>query len=368
MNSFGRIFRITLYGESHQKEVGVVIDGVIPGIDLNVEDFVVDLNRRKYGEIFSFATTSRKESDIPVIKSGLFNGKTTGAPLTISFENKNIDSKAYEYLKKTPRPGHADFTSFIKFKGFNDYRGGGCFSGRLTLPLVAAGVIAKKILKRFEEKININTIEINAKLIEIGGIKIEDNAIKRNGVENNEIKKKKIEDYKIKDNKKIEDLLFKIKKEGDSTGGIIKCTIKNLPAGLGEPFFDSFESVLSHMIFSIPGIKGIEFGAGFSIAKMKGSEANDEIIDINGKTKTNNSGGINGGLSNGNDITFKVAVKPASSISKEQNTINLETKEKTKIKVNGSHDTCFALRVPVVIEAAAAIVAVDFMMLNEIYK
>jgi len=338
MNTFGRIFRISIYGESHQDEVGIVIDGVPPGLNINENDFKVDLQRRKYGEIFTFATTTRKERDIPIIKSGLFNGITTGAPLIISFENKNINSNDYEYLKETPRPSHADFASFIKYKGYNDYRGGGHFSGRLTLPLVAAGIVAKKILYSFYKN-----IEINAKLIEIGGLKIENYA-------------------------EVESLLYQTKNKGDTVGGIIECIIKNPPAGLGEPFFDSFESIISHLIFSIPGIKGIEFGAGFNIAKMKGTSANDEIIDISGKTITNNSGGINGGISNGNDILFRVAIKPGSSIVKEQNTINLKTGEKVKIKIQGRHDTCFALRVPVIIEAVTAIAITDFIMINNSFK
>ncbi|MBU0591730.1 chorismate synthase [Candidatus Micrarchaeota archaeon] len=327
MNTIGRLFRTSIFGESHGNVIGMLIDGCPAGIKISENEFTVDLDRRKSG---ANGTTARKEADVPLVKSGLFKGKTTGAPICIMFENKNVDSAQYERLKDTPRPGHADMVAMQKFCGSNDYRGGGHFSGRLTAPLVAAGVVAKKI---------ITPIKIEAKLIEIHGSKNED------GME-----------------KEINNAI----RDGESVGGIIECRVNGLPVGLGEPFFDSFESLLSHAIFSIPGIKGIEFGAGFGCAEMLGSEFNDEILTANGKTKTNNAGGINGGITNGNELVFRVAIRPTASISKEQKTINLKTGKQTGIKIEGRHDACIALRTPVIVEAVTAIVLADLKMLNDI--
>ena len=275
MNSIGRIFRVSVYGESHGPAVGVMIDGCPPGISIHEDDFTTDLKRRKPG---SKGTTTRIEQDAPTILSGVYKGLTTGAPILIQFENQNIRSKDYSEFRETPRPGHADFTAHRKYNGFNDHRGGGHFSGRLTLGLVAAGVLAKKI---------IHPINIQATVIEIGG------------------------------SSDLEGSLQKAIDNQDSVGTLVACKIDNIPVGLGEPFFDSFESNLSHIVFSIPAVKGIEFGAGFNSASMYGSEMNDMIIDKSGTTTTNYSGGINGGISNGNPIEFKIAVKPASSISKK---------------------------------------------------
>lgn len=241
MNSFGRIFRLTVFGESHGPEIGVIIDGCPAGIPLGAEDFETDLGRRRSG---ASGTTPRKESDVPLLKSGTFNGRTTGAPLCISFENRDVDSSAYDKIKDTPRPGHADFVAYKKFGGFNDYRGGGHFSGRLTALLVAAGVVAKKILPQ---------VLITARLVEAGG------------------------------STDITAAVEAAVKEGDSVGGTVECTARGLPVGLGEPFFDSVESVLSHAAFSIPAVKGIEFGSGFKAASMRGSSHNDDILDASGR-------------------------------------------------------------------------------------
>jgi len=323
MNTFGRLFRISIFGESHGKGVGILLDGVPAGLPLLPEDFKKDLARRKPG---AKGTTPRREDDIGLIKSGVFNDTTTGAPLLILFENKDKDSSAYDNIRYNPRPGHADFTAFRKFGGFNDYRGGGHFSGRITLGLVAAGVVAKKL---------IGNIKITADIVEAGG------------------------------SDRIEENVERAVNEGDSIGAILECRATGIPVGPGEPFFDSVESLLSHIIFAIPGIRGIEFGAGFASAKMKGSQCNDPIVGAEGATSTNNSGGINGGITNGNDLYFRVAVKPTSSISKEQKTVNLKTGEKTSLVVTGRHDACFALRLPVVIEAATAIVLADLMLLEQ---
>lgn len=319
MNTFGRNFRISIFGESHGSIIGVTIDGCKPGIDIFEEDFANDLKRRKPGAI---GTTSRIEDDKPIFISGVFNNKTTGAPLTIIFENNNTKSSDYEFIKNTPRPGHADFVLNKKYFGYNDYRGGGHSSGRLTVCLVAAGVVAKKLL---------NNIGIHSNIIEAGGI--------------------------VDIEKAIENAII----DQDSIGGIISCSVKGLPIGIGEPFFNSLESQISQLVFSIPAIKGIEFGIGFDAAKMKGSEHNDSIIDNVGITKTNNAGGINGGISNGNEILFKVAVKPTSSTPKEQHTWNFETNCIEPLTVKGRHDLCIALRIPVIIEAVTAIAIADLM-------
>lgn len=323
MNSFGRIFRVHIFGESHGPAVGVTIDGCPAGIPLSAEDFEKDIERRKAG---AAGTTPRKEDDTPEILSGVFNNITTGAPITIIFRNNNTRSTDYEALRATPRPGHADFVLHKKFDGYNDYRGGGHSSGRLTVCLVAAGVVAKKVL---------NGITINATLVEAGG------------------------------NTDIEAAIQKAVEEQDSIGGIVSCSVKGLPVGLGEPFFDSAESLISHIAFSIPAIKGIEFGSGFSAAKMKGSEHNDAITDADGTTKTNNAGGINGGITNGNELNFRIAVKPTSSTPKEQQTWNNKTQQVESFTVKGRHDLCIALRVPVVAEAAAAIALADMLLLNK---
>ncbi|MFH1520748.1 MAG: chorismate synthase [Candidatus Micrarchaeota archaeon] len=323
MNTFGRMFRISIFGESHGPCVGVVIDGCPAGVHLSNDEFKSDLERRQGGVK---GTTTRKEADLPMIKSGVLNGKTTGAPIMIEFQNKNVDSTTYEKIKNTPRPGHADLTGVQKFGGFNDLRGGGHFSGRLTVGLVAAGVIAKKL---------ITPAKIDAKLIETGGTT------------------------------EIERSVSTALEDGDSVGGIIECRTNGLPVGLGEPFFDSVESLISHIVFSIPAIKGIEFGAGFACANMKGSECNDEILDSSGKTRTNNAGGLNGGITNGNELLFRVAVKPTSSIKKTGKTIDLKTNEQSEISVEGRHDCCIALRMPVIIEAVTAVVLADSMMMEQ---
>lgn len=326
MNSFGRIFRVGIFGESHGEAIGITIDGCPAGIALSTEDFTEDIERRKAG---AAGTTPRKEDDIPELISGVFNSHTTGAPLTILFRNNNIRSKDYEALRKTPRPGHADFVLDKKFNGYNDYRGGGHSSGRLTLPLVAAGVVAKKILKE---------ITINASLIEAGG------------------------------NTDIEAAINKAIEQQDSIGGIIECIASGLPIGLGEPFFDSVESLISHLVFAIPAVKGIEFGSGFSATKMTGSQHNDSILNEQGTTETNNAGGINGGITNGNELVFRVAIKPTSSTPQPQQTWNKETESVESFSVKGRHDLCIALRAPVVVEAVTAIALADLLMIENSRK
>jgi chorismate synthase len=324
MNSFGRIFRVTIFGESHGPSVGITIDGCPAGLYLTEEDFTTDIERRKGGT--QKGTTPRKEDDKPIFITGLFNNKTTGAPLTILFENKNTRSSDYEKQREIPRPGHADFVAHNKYGGYEDFRGGGHFSGRLTVCLVAAGVVAKKLLQN---------ISIEAKITEVGG------------------------------EKNIEAGLQKAINAKDSIGGIVECKVMGLPVGLGEPFFDSVESMISHTVFSIPAIKGIEFGAGFAAAKMFGSEHNDAIIEASGITRTNHAGGIVGGITNGNDLVFRIVVKPTSSTPKEQESWNWQANQVEKFSVKGRHDLCIALRVPPVLESVTAITLADLLLIEQ---
>jgi chorismate synthase len=306
----------------------VNIDGCPAGLPLSLEDFLPDIERRKGGT--QKGTTPRKEDDLPMFKSGTFNGRTTGAPLTILFENNNTRSGDYEKQRAVPRPGHADFVAHKKFGGYEDFRGGGHFSGRLTVALVAAGVIAKKLLAAVGAG-----IPVRASILEIGG------------------------------EADIEKGLQRAIDAKDTIGGIVECKVEGLPIGLGEPFFDSVESVLSHAVFAIPAIRGIEFGTGFTAARMFGSQHNDAIEDLTGRTRTNHAGGVVGGITNGNELVFRIAVKPTSSTPKEQLTLNWETGEKEAFSVKGRHDLCIALRVPVVLEAVTALVLADLLLLEQ---
>ena len=326
MNSFGRLFRMTIFGESHGASVGLIIDGCPAGLPLSVDDFSDDIERRKGG--IQKGTTPRQESDLPIIKSGIFDEHTTGAPISILFENNNTRSGDYEKLRAVPRPGHADFVAHEKFGGFEDYRGGGHFSGRLTVALVAAGVIAKKLLKIVETN-------LHAEILEIGGLS------------------------------DLEAGLQKAIDAKDSVGGIVECRVKNLPVSLGEPFFDSVESLIAHGVFAIPAVRAIEFGTGFEAARMFGSAHNDAIADSKGRTLTNHAGGVVGGISNGNDLVFRIAIKPTSSTPKEQRTYNRESGDMELFSVKGRHDLCIALRVPVVLEAVTALVLADLLLLEQ---
>ncbi len=324
MNSFGSLFRVTILGESHGPGVGVVVDGCPAGLKLAPDDFATDLGRRSGG---TKGSTARKEKDEPRLLSGVYKGYTCATPLLVWFENTDTDSSSYDAIEHTPRPSHADFTSRVKYGGFADPRGGGMFSGRLTTGLVAAGVVAKKLLKG---------VDIRAKLIQAGG--------------------------KGTTEKEIEKEIERASQEGDSVGGLVQCAVRGLPVGLGEPWFDSAESLLSHMLFAIPGVKGVEFGTGFECAKMRGSVCNDSLIDAHGKTRTNHSGGINGGITNGNDLVVRVAFRPTPSIYQLQDTVDLREHRQVKIQVKGRHDSCIALRAVVVVEAACAVVLADLMM------
>jgi chorismate synthase len=327
LNAFGRIFRISIFGESHGECVGITIDGCPAGLLLAAEDLLPDLERRKGGT--QKGTTPRQEADYPIFKSGVFNGKTTGFPITILFENKNIRSEDYQKQRSIPRPGHADWVAHQKFGGNEDFRGGGHFSARLTAGIVAAGAIAKKLM---------SGISIQAAVTEIGG------------------------------EKDLEKGIQKAIDAKDSVGGIVECRVTGLPAGLGEPYFDSAESVLSHILFAIPAVRGVEFGTGFAAAKMLGSEHNDAIENMEGKTRTNHAGGVVGGISNGNELVFRLAVKPTSSTPKEQSSLNWDTGKTEVFSIKGRHDLCVALRAPVIVEAVTALVLADFMLMEQKIK
>ena len=486
MNSFGRLYRVNIFGESHGEYVGVIIDGCPAGISLGIEDFSADLQRRKAG---AKGTTPRKEDDAPEIVSGVFNNKTTGSPITILFKNSNTRSGDYEKQRSVPRPGHADFVASKKFEGFQDYRGGGHFSGRLTVALVAAGVVAKKILdltpspspkERETDAVSnagyvTNSIEEWRSAIsfakenrkatteaedllwqELRNRKLKDFKFRRqhpiagyipdfvclekklmveiDGGYHNEEEQQKFDklrqqwlsehgyqlvrftnDEVINHLPKVlqrlgEALSFgeglgevnkqaeqattqkKLDRAGititatileiggesdldkglqkaidakDSIGGIIECRAGGIPIGLGEPFFDSAESLISHAVFAIPAVRAIEFGTGFAAAKMFGSKHNDAIDDDSGKTKTNHAGGIVGGLTNGNDLVFRIAIKPTSSTPQEQQSLNIETNKVEPFSVKGRHDLCIALRVPVILEAVTAIVLADLLLISK---
>lgn len=324
MNTYGKLFRVSIFGESHGEGTGVVIDGVKPGISLSVADFEADLARRRSG---APGTTPRREPDLPEILSGVYEGHTTGAPLTLLFRNTNTRPGDYERLRDVPRPGHADFTAGIKYGGFQDPRGGGHFSGRLTLPVVGAGVIAKKMLSEALGE----PFCCNARIKELGG---------------------------LADESQWAQALAAAQAEGDSLGAVVECVTEGIPAGVGEPFWDSVESCIAHTVFAVPGVRGIEFGDGFAASRMRGSEHNDVLSP---SPATHHAGGVNGGISNGGPLVFRVAFKPTSSIARAQKTWDFAAGRLTELRVGGRHDICFALRTPVIVEAVTAIVLVDLL-------
>ena len=333
MNTFGKKFRVSIFGESHGELIGVVLDGVPAGLELSVTDFEQDILRRKSG---AKGTTPRIEDDMPSIVSGIYEGHTTGAPLTIVFHNNNTRSADYSLFEAMPRPGHADLTAAFKWEDCHDPRGGGHFSGRLTLPVVAAGVVAKMILADATILDETPFSEVNARIVELGG---------------------------IADEAQWQAAIDKAIEEGDSLGAVIECTVPDMTPGYGEPFWDSVESQIAHAVFAIPGVRGVEFGDGFEAARMKGSEHNDPIGPDLRPTK-NGAGGANGGITNGAPICFRAAFKPTSSIRKAQQTFNLGTGEMDSLEVPGRHDVCFALRAPVVVEAMTAIALADLVLLK----
>ena len=347
MNTFGRRYRVSIFGESHGELIGVTLDGVPAGLELSEQDFTEDILRRKSG---AKGTTPRIEADQPMIVSGVFEGHTTGAPLTIVFKNTNTHSSDYSLFAAMPRPGHADLTAALKWDDCQDPRGGGHFSGRLTLPIVAAGVVAKKMLSDLTMLDETPCNAVNAQIVELGGIALKDVSTSLD-----------MTDKQLPN--EWQDAIDEAIKEGDSLGAVIECTVPDIDPGYGEPFWDSVESQIAHAVFAIPGVRAIEFGDGFHAAAMKGSEHNDPIGE-DGRPTKNGAGGINGGITNGAPINFRIAFKPTSSIRKAQQTFNFATGQMDTLEVPGRHDACFALRAPVVVEAMTAIVLADLALVK----
>lgn len=330
MNTFGNVFKVQVFGESHGEGVGVVLDGVPAGLPIAITDFDEALMRRL--GINQPLTTPRKETAPPKFLSGIFNGYSTGMPLTIFFPNENVRSSDYEKQRSIPRPGHADFVAHLKYGGYEDFRGGGHFSARLTTGIVAAGVIAQKIVNHHFQN---SQIKIAASVVEVAG------------------------------DSDIEQGLQKAIQQKDSVGGIVKCVIEGLPIGLGEPFWYKIDAALAHAFMSIPAVKGVEFGEGFAAASMTGTEHNDAIINADGKTATNHAGGVVGGISNGEKLVCRLAFKPTSSTPKKQESWNWDKNQMETFSIKGRHDLCVALRAPVIVEAMAAIVVADLMFLHQ---
>ncbi|MFU8792651.1 MAG: chorismate synthase [Acholeplasmataceae bacterium] len=328
MNSFGHLFKITLYGESHQPAIGVVIDGVTPGTPIDQAKIKDDLMKRNPVAI---GTTPRKEPDAFEITSGIKDDVATGSPIHLTIKNVSVISKDYDHLKNHPRPGHADLVAGIKYNQFHDHRGGGRFSGRLTAPLVAAGSIAKMMLP----------YQFSHELVQVGT---------------------------LTDLSHIDEYLTEVTENKDSVGGIIEVTVLGLPIGLGEPMFEKLDAKIAQMLFSIPAVKGVEFGTGFQGIHLKGSEFNDAIINDQGKTLTNHSGGVSGGISNGNPLVVRVFIKPTSSIKKDQQTYAVDDQKIKTLAIEGRHDVCIARRAGIVIENAVALVCADMYLLNKMYQ
>ncbi|MBR3978786.1 MAG: chorismate synthase [Oscillospiraceae bacterium] len=350
-NTFGNHISVTLFGESHGSAIGAVLDGIAPGIDVN-EAFIAEIlsRRRPVGAI----STARQEADNFSIVSGVFNGKTTGTPICILIPNTDTRSGDYSQMRYAARPSHADYTAQCKYHGFQDYRGGGHFSGRLTAALCAAGAICLSALQA-------KGIQIGTHIHQIGAVcdrTFEDFSA--------DIAKLNRLDFAVLDDNKKEAMLAEItsaKAEGDSVGGILETAVTGLPAGLGEPWFDTVEGLLSHAMFSIPAIKGVEFGAGFGLGSMRGSQANDPFYAENGeiKTKTNHAGGINGGITNGMPVVFRCAVRPTPTLAREQETVNLQTGENTTLAAKGRHDPCIVHRARIVVDCMTAITLCDIL-------
>ena len=352
----GTKVKISVFGESHGEAIGVVIDGLPAGHTIDFDWVYEEMKRRAPGKN-KFSTT-RVEKDVPRVLSGIFEGKTTGAPLTAIIENTNINSKDYSELKSKMRPSHADYPAMVKYKGFNDYRGGGHFSGRLTAMFVFAGAVCKEILKEKD-------IFVGAHIRAIG--KVKDKKFDGVNISREVIEELRQESFPVLDKavaEKMQQEILSAREEGDSVGGIIETAIINLPAGVGNPMFYSVESVLSHMLFSIPAVKGVEFGEGFGIRKLRGSKANDGYYIEDGKIKTytNHNGGVLGGITTGMPVVFSVAIKPTPSIALKQNTINVNNEENDVLEIKGRHDPCIVQRAVPVVECAAAVAILDILL------
>lgn len=355
---WGKNVQVSIFGESHGVAVGITINGLPPGLEIDMEQVLFEMARRAPGR--NELTTPRKEKDQPEILSGLLDGKTTGAPLTAIIWNTNTRSKDYSLLKNVMRPGQADYPGRMRYKGHNDHRGSGHFSGRITAPLVFAGAICKQWLKQ-------KGVTIGSHIQSIGMIEDESFADQKEVTleQIQSFKEQQLPLFNAEKETEMKDLIVEAKEEGDSVGGVVETFVLGLDAGYGNPFFDSVESQLAHLVFAVPAIKGIEFGTGFDITKMRGSEANDEYYyDEQGqvKTRSNNNGGIIGGITYGMPVVFRAAVKPPASIKKKQQTINVREGKAAELEVEGRHDPCIVPRVLPVLEAVTALGLMDLMM------
>jgi len=358
-NSYGKLFKISLFGESHSEAIGVVIDGVPSGITLDMDEISFEMSRRVPGN--NLFSTPRKESDTPEILSGIFNGKTTGTPIACVIRNTNTRSK--DYTPELIRPSHADYSGMLRYNGYNDYRGGGHFSGRLTAPIVFAGAVAKQILIR-------ENIEIFAHIKNIGDVF--DDAVNLSNPDIDTLKalkNKTLPFINTETENKAAEKILAAKNDKDSIGGSIEAVICGIKGGIGSPFFESVESRISSMLFSVPAVKAVEFGIGTEFSKLHGSLANDSFYIENGdvKTKTNNNGGLNGGITNGMPIVLTATVKPTPSIAKEQESVNIDTKENVTMEIKGRHDPCIVQRAVPVIEAALSITVLDLILEDKTY-
>lgn len=351
---WGSKLKVSIFGESHGKGIGITIDGLPSGVEIDMDEVLMEMARRAPGK--SKLSTARKEADLPEIMSGYFEGKTTGTPLCAVIRNSDQHSKDYGKLKDLMRPGHADYPGFIKYQGFNDYRGGGHFSGRITAPLVFAGALCKQVLRTYG-------ITVGAHVKSIG--KVSDDTFLEKDLNADFLNSLKTKELPLLCPEKEDEMrneVLKAKEELDSVGGTIECAVIGIKAGIGSPFFDSVESSLAHLMFSVPAVKGIEFGKGFEMSESKGSECNDSYYydeEGNVKTYTNNNGGITGGITNGMPVIFKVGIKPTPSIAKNQKTINVKEKKNAELVIEGRHDPCIVQRAVPVVEAAAAIGILD---------
>ena len=353
---WGNKLKVSIFGESHGAGIGITIDGLPSGVEIDMDEVMNEMARRAPGK--SKLSTARKEGDKPEILSGVFEGKTTGTPLCGIIRNSDMHSKDYGKLKDLMRPGHADYTGFVKYHGFNDYRGGGHFSGRITAPLVFAGAICKQVLRN-------KGINIGAHVKSIGNVKDKSfDEVDLNVDLFNELKTKELPLLMPEKEEEMRNIVLEARQDLDSVGGTIECSVIGVDAGVGNPFFDSVESTLAHLMFSVPAVKGIEFGKGFEMSELRGSQCNDEYYYEDGKVKTytNNNGGILGGITNGMPILFKVGIKPTPSIAKKQKTIDISTKENSELEIVGRHDPCIVQRAVPVIEAVTAIGILDLIM------
>jgi chorismate synthase len=352
-NSTGKEFTVTTFGESHGKVVGIVVDGCPAGLPLTEADIQVELDRRIPAD--SKIVSARVEKDVAKILSGLFQGCTTGSPIAVTVENREADSSSYEATKNLPRPSHADYPAHVRYGGFEDYRGGGRFSGRVTVATIMGGAIAKKLLSQFG-------VDVLAYTRAIGKFSSDQKFTLEDVRKNRYLAATRCPDLSCA--KRMEQAIEDAKAQADSLGGIVECMVLNLPAGVGEPLFDSLDADLAKALFNVPAVKGVEFGLGFALAGLKGSESNDAYILRGGKiaTQTDNMGGVQGGLSTGMPILMRIAIKPTPSIGKEQKTVNLSTMQDATLAIKGRHDPCVVPKAVPAVEAAVAITLVDHMI------